>query len=211
MELDRPVATGQFVVLDTELTGLKPGKDEILSIGAVRVRNLQIVLDECYYSKIRPARAIAPGSTLIHRITQQAVEDAPHFDTVIPDFVGFCGSAILVGHFMTLDFAFIDRSSRRLMGGIMGNPRVDSMQLARFHNRRKNQNGGRGRGSSDSLHLSVLTAKYGLPSFPQHHAFLDALQTAYLFIFLARKLDGYGIRTLADLLRIGAPGWNVFR
>ena len=35
-----------FVVVDTELTGMRPRRDEIVSIGAVRIKNMRIVPHE---------------------------------------------------------------------------------------------------------------------------------------------------------------------
>ena len=41
------------------------------------------------------------------------------------------------------------------------------------------------------------------PKFKPHDALEDALQTAYLFLFLVKKMKSGGIRTLRDLYQAG--------
>lgn len=61
------------VVLDTETTGLEPGKDEVLSIAIVDIDG-----NELFHSLIRPLeRKRWPKATEIHGITWQDVKDKP--------------------------------------------------------------------------------------------------------------------------------------
>ena len=45
-EWNEPIRTMGFTALDCEMTGLDPARDEILSIGAVRIRNNRIAMRE---------------------------------------------------------------------------------------------------------------------------------------------------------------------
>ena len=45
----RPLSEYNFVVFDTELTGLNRKKDEIISIGAVKIKDLQIDLGQTFH------------------------------------------------------------------------------------------------------------------------------------------------------------------
>ena len=54
-----------------------------------------------------------------------------------------------------------------------------------------------------SYALSDLAGEFSLPRFPSHEALSDAMQTAYLFLFLVRKLRDGGIVTLRDLFEAG--------
>ncbi len=105
---NRPIESYEFVSLDTELTGLNPRHDQIVSIGAVRIRNLRIVAGENFFAYVRPTRALPKDSTLIHRITPEQIKNAPGLDSVLPDFVRFCGQSLLVGHYVALDMAFMN-------------------------------------------------------------------------------------------------------
>lgn len=207
LDQSRPLSEYDFVVFDTELTGLDRRRDEIVSIGAVRIHNLQIQVGDTYYVQINPQCALPKDSTLIHRITPQEIADAPCLSAVLPKFISFCGNSLLVGHYVGLDVAFVNRECRRHYGARLHNPCLDTMQMARtytemqwkqYHDRYR---------MDISYNLAALGKKYGLPDFRHHNAYEDALQTAYLFVYLVKKLRGEGIVTLRDLFNAG-QGWR---
>lgn len=204
-ELDqsRPAEEYEFVVFDTELTGLDERRDEIVSIGAVRIRNLQIIAGDTFYAHVKPTRPLPKDSTLVHRITPQDLLHAPPLDEVLPRFVEYCDKALLVGYYVALDTAFLNRSAKRLFGAAMRNPCIDTLRLARVHlelgglpRRHRPEEG-------ISYSLAGLSQLYNLPPFIPHDALQDALQTAYLFLFLVKKLQAAGYRTLRQLFRAG--------
>ena len=55
---NRSLEDYDFVVFDTELTGLEPRTDEIVSIGAVRVKNLRITLGKNFFCYARPNKPL---------------------------------------------------------------------------------------------------------------------------------------------------------
>lgn len=194
----RPIESYDIVSLDTELTGLSPRRDEIVSIGAVRIKNLKIVVGENFFCYVRPSGDLPKFSTLIHRITPEQISDAPTLKEVLPDFVEFCGDSLLLGHFLELDMAFLNRACRKLLGGMMRNPGIDSMRLAQVFQEQEWRSGHREPNPNVSYNLTALARKYELPLFEKHDALEDALQTAYLFLFLATKLQQAGHSTLKD-------------
>ncbi|MBI5250009.1 MAG: 3'-5' exonuclease [Desulfomonile tiedjei] len=200
----------EFIVFDTELTGLNPRYDEIISIGAVRVRNLRIVSGENFFTYVRPNKDLPKDSTLIHRITPQQIEDAPEMNEVLPEFVDFCGKALLVGHYVALDMAFLNKALRKHMGGIMRNPCVDSMKLAQAYQEHRVRNSFGKVNIGISYNLAKLAREYDLPLFAQHDAMEDALQTAYLFLYLVRNLYEAGYYTLKDFYLAGRIGPRIF-
>jgi DNA polymerase III subunit epsilon len=200
---DRPIESYEYVSMDTELTGLNPRIDEIVSIGAFRIRDMRIVVGENFFSYVRPTGPLPKGSTLIHRITPEQIKTAPDLATVLPQFVEFCGTSLLVGHFISLDLAFLNRASRKLLGGTIKNPFVDSMRLARAYNEQMGQPYYDGYNPGAPYNLTRLSQKFKLPLFAKHDALEDALQTAYLFLFLVKRLQMMGCKTLYDLLISG--------
>ncbi len=208
-DLSRPMDTYDFVALDTELTGLNSRRDEIVSVAAVRIRGLQIVVGDCFYSYARPSIEQHTTSTFIHRITPDELKDAPDLTSVLEAFVDFCGDSVLVGHFVHIDRKFLRKAMMKSLGGVMRNPLIDSMQLARFH--RNNRKAARVYREVEecSYNLAELSRAYNLPIFPAHDALQDALQTAYLFIFLVKNLcDEEEMTTLKQFRRVGRPAWG---
>ena len=55
-----PVRDCEFVVFDTELTGLNQRKDEIIAIGGVRIKNLRICCEDTFYALIKPRENFIP-------------------------------------------------------------------------------------------------------------------------------------------------------
>ncbi len=207
-----PLADYEFVALDTELTGFSRAQDEIVAIGAVRIKNQRILCGETFHALARPEARFQTKSTLVHRLTPQELRQAAGLAEVLPSFVEFCGNALLVGHFVRLDLEFLNRAARRLMGGVLATPYLDTLGLA-LRYREFCQGGGGECAANADYHLSALAAEYALPAFPAHNALQDALQTAYLFLFLAGKLQTHGVRTLDDFLKAGQrfnqPWWSM--
>ena len=210
LDQSAPLAEQDFVVLDTELSDLDRRTGEILSIGAVRIREFTLRPGERFSTLARPERAMATGSTLIHRLTPERLMAAPPLAEVLPGFVDWCGGAVLVGHYIDLDMGFVNRETRRLMGRDMANPCVDTLRMAQAYEERRDGAYLGAHLDTLSYSLTALSARHGLPDFPRHDALADAMQTAYLFLFLARKIRGGSIATLKDLWEVqrARVGWG---
>lgn len=198
-----PLSMYDFVVFDTELTGLNKRKDEIISIGAVKIKNLHIELGSAFYEYIKPENIDPTDSTLIHRITPEQLRIARGPEEVLPDFIDFCEDALLVGHFVGLDMHFLNRACKKNLGGHILNPSVDTMRLARGYIEGKGLYAFGQTDQSFNYRLEELTLKFNLPQFRPHDALEDAMQTAYLFLFLVKKLKKGGIQTLKQLYQAG--------
>ncbi len=189
--------------MDTELTGLNPRRDEIVSIGAVRIKNLRIVVGDNFFSYVRPAGGLPKDSTLVHRITPEQLKAAPDLGEVLPEFIEFLGSSLVVGHFIPLDLSFLNRASRKLLGGKIKNRWLDTIKLTRGYEETQHHDFYDGVNPGASYGLTHLAEKHNLPLFAKHDALEDALQTAYLFLFLVRRLRSAGFVTLDDFLLAG--------
>jgi len=192
-----------FVVFDTELTGLNKSRDEIISIGAVKITNLQIELDETFNQYVQPRNLAHTKSTLVHRITPEQLRSMPTLEEVLPEFIEFCGDALLVGHYVALDMNFLNKASRKLLGGTVSNPSVDTMRMAMGYKQAQFMECYGHCDLSTSYNLNDLSKEFGLPGFKPHDALEDALQTAYLFLYLVKKMKQGKIRTLKDLYEAG--------
>ena len=196
---NRPLEEHDFVVFDTELTGLEPRNHEIVSIGAVRIQNLRISIGKTFFCYARPIGALPKDSTLIHRITPDQIAKSQQIEDILPDFIKFLGDAIVVGHFVSIDIVFLNRATKNHLGGKIRNPSVDTMKMAQYYEEHRRRRYYEEAASKYSFGLNDLSKKYGLPLFDKHDALEDAMQTAYLFLFLIKKFKSLGISTLQDL------------
>lgn len=198
-----PLHDYTFVVCDTELTGLNKRKDEIISIGAVRVVNLQIDCNQTFHRYIRPSNINPNQATLIHRITPEELKKADRAEDVLPEFITFCDKSLIVGHFVGLDMYFLNKTCRQILGGSLSNPSIDTMRLARRYKESGYRDHYGHYDHASSYTLDDLAKEFGLPVFKPHDALEDALQTAYLFLYLLKKFKNGGIHSLKDLYRAG--------
>lgn len=202
----RPLNEYTFVVCDTELTGFDRKKDEIISIGAVIIRDLQIDLGRTFHRYIKPKNSGHTKATLIHRITPQQLATAPSLEEVLPSFLEFVGTSLMVGHCLALDMDFLNRAARQVLGGTLANPGIDTIRMARGYRRTLSGHFNAQEDWSGSYTLEALAREYHLPTFKPHDAFEDALQTAYLFLFLLKKFKKGGLLTLKEIYKAGRVG-----
>ena len=92
---DQPLQ-GEFCVFDTETTGLDPGCEYLTEIGAVLVRDGQVV-DE-FDTFVKPPKPITPKITELTGITNEMVADAPTEGEALQAFLDFAGGRVLVAH-----------------------------------------------------------------------------------------------------------------
>src|SRR6202034_524435 len=94
-----------YVVVDVETTGSWANGDRITEIGAVKVRNHEII-DE-WHSLINPQRSIPSIITRLTGITNDMVRDAPLFAEIADSFMQFMGDGVFVAHSVNFNYGFI--------------------------------------------------------------------------------------------------------
>ena len=205
----RPLSELAFVAVDTELTGFDPRRHALVSIGAVRLPGLSIAAGETFYSLVRPLAAVPRTASLVHRLTEADLAAAPPVADALTAFLDFCGPAVWIGHHVDLDMAFLQAAARRCLDLDLTMPCIDTLRLAMsYEEQRLARQGGAAAFEHLDYALPALCRRYGLPAFAAHDARNDALQTAYLFLYLVGKLAQGRPMTLAGLWRAGRPWWR---
>ena len=200
-----PILDVRYVVMDTELTGLDPRKDSIVSIGAVAMEGARIVLGEQFSEIVCPATELRSESVVIHGITPMEAQACPTFESVIGRFLRFCEGAAVVGHFLSLDLGFVNKELKQLGTDRFDRPAVDTLKI---HEWMQEQQGGFSRhydSTTQDRDLFSLAKKFQIPVSAAHDAQMDAFITAQLFQRFLQQLPDLGVSTIRDLLRIGRP------
>lgn len=94
-----------YVVLDVETTGLKPGTDKIIEIGMVKVSDGK-PCDE-FSSFVNPEMSIPTRITKITGITNEDMATAPVFSSLASQIVSFLGDSLILGHNVGFDLSFL--------------------------------------------------------------------------------------------------------
>lgn len=119
----------EYVVFDIETTGLSSRNDEIIEIGAVKVKNRKIT--DSYHTLIKPKRTIPLEITRLTGISNEMVQNQPQLDEVFDDFMTFIGDLPLVAHNVAFDVSFIKEACRQL-GKVLTNDAVDTIKLSKI-------------------------------------------------------------------------------
>ncbi len=186
---DVPLTKLTYVAFDTETTGLNPSDgDEIIQIGAVRIVNGRMLVNEVIDQLVNPQRAVPPSSVKVHGIQAELLDRQPTIDKVLPHFHSFVKNTVLVAHNAAFDMRFL-QLKEELTGLRFENPVLDTLLLSSLVH--PNQEG---------HSLDDIAARLNIRVTGRHTALGDALVTAEVLLKLIPLLETRGIRTLADAL-----------
>ena len=183
-------------MLDTETTGLDPGKARLVEIGMLHLRAGR--LEQEFSRRIRPGEPIPAAATAVHGIDAAAVADAPAFAELADEIGRHLADTLVVGHSLGFDFAVLKNEFRRA-GRDWSPPRaLDVRLLAELT-------------QSDLADYSLDNLATWLCVEPRgrHSALGDAMTAARVFLALVPKLRDAGIRTLAEAERASASLTHV--
>lgn len=159
-----------YVCFDLETTGF--GKyAEIIDIGAVKVRNLEIV--DTFSELVKPVHYISNQITELTGISQQDVINCRSVKDVLSDFLSFIGDDVLVGHnIATFDLPIIKRIAANVLGVQLEPKYIDTLRLVKPC-----------MGLCDRK-LQTALNHYGIINTRAHRAFEDSKATHELYIAL---------------------------
>ncbi|WP_041231224.1 3'-5' exonuclease [Deinococcus peraridilitoris] len=169
----------EYVVFDLETTGLSPEKDAIIEIGAMYVRDGELIEAPLFHALVNPEREIPWYASRVHGIRNAHVAGAPKLAEVLPAFLDFVGDRAVVAHNIGFDAGFMRMATRR--HGLLWTPREEicTVQLSRraFPRERSHK-------------LDLLASRFGL-SFEEggrHRSLGDVRVTAQAFLALQAQL-----------------------
>ncbi|MDR0879313.1 MAG: PolC-type DNA polymerase III [Clostridioides sp.] len=175
----------EFVVFDIETTGFSNTKDRITEIGAVKIRDFEVV--ERFSELINPEKDISYKIQELTGITNDLVKDKPTIREVLPKFLDFIGGAVLVAHNAEFDTGFIAEKCKQ-MGYEYNSKYVDTLMLARVLLPELKR-----------FKLNNVAKALGVPLLNHHRAVDDAEATAHIFIKFLEMLRDKGANTLAEV------------
>lgn len=168
----------EVVVFDTETSGLNPKKDEILSIGAVKIKGDKILTSEKFELFVRPSREVSEESIKIHQIRNIDVKNALEPEEAMKRFLHFIGSRTLVGYYLEFDVKMINKYIKPFLGISLPNAQIEVSGL--YHDKKIKLIPD---GVID-LRFDVMMNDLNIPIFGKHDALNDAVMTAMMYVKL---------------------------
>ena len=178
-----------YVVFDLETTGFSPDKNKIIEIGAVKVVHGEIT--ERFSTFVNPEVPIPYRIEELTSIRDDMVIDAPKIETILPQFMEFCGDAIMVAHNADFDMSFIIKNCER-QGIEKEFTIIDTVALARILLPQLNR-----------FKLDTVAKALGVSLENHHRAVDDAGCTAEIFVKFVKMLHDRGMETLDQVNQMG--------
>jgi DNA polymerase-3 subunit epsilon len=180
-----PVSEIEFLAVDVETTGLDPRSDHVLSIGWVPLTALQVVLAGAREVVVRPPHGLGVGpSAAVHRLTDDALAEAPTVDGVLPDLFAELHGRVLVAHHAPIELDFLGRAAEEAYGDPPPLTAVDTLTL-----HHQFVVGEHGEIRPGALRLDEARRHFGLPRYLAHHAVTDAVAAGELLLAQIAELE----------------------
>jgi DNA polymerase III subunit epsilon len=188
--LHQPVASAEFLAVDTETNGLAADLCEVTEVGAVLVGGGEV--HDTFDSLVRVERPLSRGIQRFTGITQAMVDAAPPPEEVLPELLELLRGRVLVAHSARFDRHVLRQAVQRVGLDWPEPPVLCTVQLARRFAPLARRHA-----------LAPLAEGLGIEVHEVHRALPDALTCARVFCALFPRLcaNAATIRDALDLLR----------
>lgn len=177
--------TDTCVVFDLETTGFSSVRNNIIEIGAVKVKDGEVI--DRFSTFVNPKEPIPYRITQVTSITDDMVMDARTIEEILPEFIEFIGDSYLVAHNASFDTSFIAENCRR-QNIPYDYTHVDTVELARAllpH--------------LANYKLQTVAKDLNVSLEHHHRAVDDAECTAWIYLELQKRLASRNMTSLAEL------------
>src|SRR4051794_7436461 len=194
VDLDRPLATAQFLVVDTETNGLAGDACELTEIGAVLVGGGE--LHDRWETLVSVREPLSRGIQRFTGISQTMVDEAPPAEAMLPELAEQLRGRVLVAHSAGFDRRVLIQAFARAGIAWPSPPSICTVALARrFHPLARQRR------------LQPLAESLGIEVGITHRALADAETCARVFCALFARLcaNASTIREALALMRPARP------
>ena len=177
-----PPPENEWVALDCETTGLDVHRDQIISIGAVRIAGNRLMTSQRLELLVRPERALSADSVRVHRLRERDVAHGLEPEQAMRQLLQFIGSRPLVGYYLEFDVAMLNREIWRMLGVRLPQRKIEVSAM--YYDFKNRQLPAHERGGTIDLRFATMMSELGLPQRDAHDALNDAVMAALAFIKL---------------------------
>ncbi len=178
----------EYCVFDIETTGLSYRTEKITEIGAIKIKNGEII--DTFETFVNPEKPIPYEVIKVTHITDDMVRDAENIEQVLPKFLEFVGDSVLVAHNANFDVGFI-RHFANLQGIKFNSTYIDTLTIARdmFPDYKK-------------FKLGIIAENLGIRVDVAHRALDDVKTLVKVFEVMINNLKEKGANTINDFENI---------
>ncbi|MEI8349346.1 MAG: 3'-5' exonuclease [Candidatus Omnitrophota bacterium] len=198
MEFKQQIESHDLAFLDLETTGLEPARgDAICEVGVVKIRNRTVV--DTFHNLVNPKRDIPQEAYRIHGISNETVKDAPAFEYLAQNLLGFLDGCVIFAYNIEFDAGFLEYELKKVNHSLAQFPAIDILAMARKTVRLEKYN------------LAAVAASFNIPFPKAHRALDDAFMASEVFFKLADILKEKQLARLEDFLSLYGFSNDLFQ
>lgn len=190
------VTENEFVIFDTETTGFSFDKDRILSIGALKLINKNILVKESFEVYISQTHYDV-DSAEIHGILKKGKKECIDEVEALERFLSYIKNYVLVGHHVMFDVTMINEVLKR-----NGLPKLKNQTLDTGLLYKRTLLTASVLQKKEQYSLDDLAEKFNISKKDRHTALGDAYITVIAFLSILDKLKP---KNLSDLIKKQKP------
>lgn len=171
----------ELVSFDCETTSLNVKEAEIISIGAVKIRNNTVLTSESFYIIIKPEGIMEAKNVTIHGLRPKDVSQGVSVQEGITQLLEFIGGRTLVGYYVDYDIAMVNKFLKPMIGIKLPNKKIEVSGVFYDQERKKNAE------AYIDLHMATIISKLNLPDLPRHDALNDSINVALMYLSLKAR------------------------
>ena len=172
---------GEYICFDCETTGLDTKTDDIISIGAVLIKDNTIVSSKKFVRFVKPKTKIQADAIKVHHIREMDLVNADDITNVIHEFLEFIGNRTLVGYYLEFDIAMVNKYIKSEVGITLPNKALEISEIYYDWKIEKIPQ------SNIDLRFDTIMKDLKIPKLGKHDAFNDAIMTSMMFLSLKNK------------------------
>ena len=175
-----------YVLLDLETTGAMPLKDRITEIALIRFEHgIEVAR---WQTLVNPCATISPFIQELTGISNQMVSNAPTFDQVANQLLGFLNGAVLCAHNVKFDHGFLKNEFKRIEINLRQKVLCTVKLSRKLYPEHRSHS------------LDSIMQRHGLTCAARHRAMGDVELMVGLIDTVKRELGIERLRTVAELL-----------
>lgn len=168
--VERPGFLRDYTLIDIETTGLSPYKDRVTELGAIKVREGEIVDQYTNLVVYEKSNKVPAFITKLNGITEEMIEtEGIPVDQATNEFREFIGDDIIIGYNVNFDLNFVYDLVKKYCQTELNNDYVDVLRLARaYYPRQRNR-------------LIDNMQRAGIAQVEQHRGLDDSIDTKKVY------------------------------